>query len=265
MIKSFIRVAREREVIVMSFKFAVEDAKLLKSSVDAIVNLIDEGNLEVGKEGLALRAMDPSQIAMISFLMPKGAFAEYAVAAPARLGLNFDSLSKILGRTRGSERLEVGSEENRLVMRFAAGKRKRSFKVPLLDLPAGAQREPAIAHDAVVKLNGGQFKESLRDAALVSSHVSLEASQHGFNVEVHGDSGDLSVESEKGSEGIIEIKATDGAKATFPLQYLDDIVKACPDSEPLTIHLKSNAPVKIEYLVGSSKLLYYLAPRIDSD
>ena len=55
------------------------------------------------------------------------------------------------------------------------------------------------------------------------------------------------------------------AKATFPLQYLDDIVKACPDPSVLSIYLKSNAPVKIEYEVGSSKLLYYLAPRIDSD
>jgi proliferating cell nuclear antigen len=249
----------------MTFKFAVDDAKSWKSSIDAIVNLIDEGNLEVGKDGITLRAMDPSQIAMISFSMPKGAFIEYSVAATARLGLNFDSLSKILGRTRGSETLEVSGEENKLVLRFASGKRKRSFKVPLLDLPAGAQKEPSIQHDATVKINGGQFKETLRDAALVSSHVSLEAGTEGFIVEVHGDSGDLKVESEKESEEIVEIKASGSSKATFPLQYLEDIVKACPDSSVLSIHLKSNAPVKIEYEVGSSKLSYYLAPRIDSD
>ncbi len=249
----------------MTFKFAVEDAKSWKSSIDAVVNLIDEGNLEVSKDGLTLRAMDPSQIAMISFTMPKGAFVEYSVSASARLGLNFDSLSKILGRTRGSEKLEITGEENKLVLKFASGKRKRSFKVPLLDLPAGAQKEPAIQHDAAVKMNAGQFKETLRDAALVSSHVSLEAGPEGFNVEVHGDSGDLRVENEKESEEIIEIKASGNSKATFPLQYLEDIVKACPDSSALTIHLKSNAPVKIEYEVGSSKLVYYLAPRIDSD
>ena len=61
------------------------------------------------------------------------------------------------------------------------------------------------------------------------------------------------------------MNVTKPARATFPLQYLDDIVKACPDNAPLTIHLKTNAPLKVEYEVESAKVIYYLAPRIDSD
>jgi len=99
----------------------------------------------------------------------------------------------------------------------------------------------------------------------VSSHITLAANPEGFSIEVHGDSSDLTEENEKVGEEIIEMSVTKPSRATFPLQYLDDIVKACPDSSALTIHLKGNAPVKIEYEVGSSKLVYYLAPRIDSD
>lgn len=248
------------------FKFAVDDAKKYKNATDAIVNLIDEGLLEVSSDGLFLRAMDPSQIAMVSFSMPKNSFSDYlAPTPPAKIGLNFDNLSKILSRTRGSEKLEIAKDENKLHLKFIGNKRKRSFKVPILDMPAGTIKEPPIQHDAYVRITGANFKEMLRDASLVSSHITLEATEHGFFMEVHGDSTDLKEENEQASENIVEMKVSKPSKATFPLQYLEDIVKACPDAAVLTVNLASNKPLKIEYEVESAKVVYYLAPRIDSD
>ena len=248
------------------FKFTVDDAKRYKNATDAIVNLIDEGQLEIGKDGLFLRAMDPSQIAMVVFAMPKSAFVEYDAPAPsARVGLNFDNIAKILSRSRGGEKLEISQAENKMQLKFFGDKRKRSFKVPVLDMPAGATKEPSLQHDAEIKVSSSHFKESLRDAALVSSHIALAADENGFSMEVHGDSSDLTEENEKTSEEIIEMKVAKPAKATFPLQYLDDIVKACPENAPILIHLKTNAPLKVEYEVETAKVTYYLAPRIDSD
>lgn len=248
------------------FKFVVDDAKRYKNAIDPIVNLIDEGLLEVGAEGLFLRAMDPSQIAMVSFTMPKSAFVEYSASTPSsKVGLDFDNLSKILSRTRGGEKLEISHEGNKVQLKFVGAKRKRSFKVPVLEMPAGATKEPAIQHDAMIKVSSSHFRESLRDCALVSSHITLSATSEGFSIEVHGDSSDLTEESEKQSEEIIEMKVDKPAKATFPLQYLDDIVKAAPDNAAIMIYLKTNAPLKVEYEVESAKVTYYLAPRIDSD
>ena len=248
------------------FKFTVEDAKRYKNATDAIVNLIDEGIMEVREDGLFLRAMDPSQIAMVSFAMPKTAFAEFEAPTPsAKVGLNFDAIAKILSRTRGAEKLQISQEGNKFQLKFVGQGKKRSFKVPILDMPAGVAKEPTITHDAVIKVSSSHFRESLRDATLVGSHISLEANEAGFSIEVHGDTSDLTEENEKTGAVIMEMTVTKPARATFPLQYLDDIVKACPDNSPLTIHLKTNAPLKVEYEVESAKVVYYLAPRIDSD
>ncbi len=248
------------------FRFLVEDAKRFKSAVDAIVNLIDEGPLEVGPGGLTLRAMDPSQIAMVSFAMPKTSFVEYDAPNPVRVGLNFDNLSKFLSRARGGEKLEVAHEENKVVLKFTAGKRKRSFKIPVLEMAGGASREPNVQADASVKMMGGTMKETLRDAALVSTHISVEMSDSSLRFYGKGDSADFDMEHESGSDELIELKAgAHPSKATFPLQYLEDIVKACPDAAPISVNLKSNAPVKIEYEVEGAKLTYYLAPRIETD
>jgi len=245
------------------FEIEVEDARFWKECIDAIVNLIDEGVLEVKPEGIFLKAMDPSQIAMVSFSVPSKSFASYKADSVERIGINFDNLAKILARTRGKERLKIAREENKLDLDFV-GESMRKFKIPLLDLSAGPQKEPKIEYDAAVKINGGQFKEILRDASLISSHLALEATEAGFFVEARGDAADLRIENGKTAQMISEMSVKKPARATFPLQFLDDIAKACPNDALLTLHLKTNAPIKVEYMIGDASLIYYLAPRIEA-
>jgi proliferating cell nuclear antigen len=60
-------------------RLVVQDAPALKSVIDCIASLVEEGQFEVKADGLHLMAMDPSQISMVSFSMPKSAFVEYNV------------------------------------------------------------------------------------------------------------------------------------------------------------------------------------------
>lgn len=247
------------------FRFVIEDAKKFKSAIDAIVNLIDESTLEVTTDGLELKSMDPSQIAMVCFSMPKEAFVEYEVQNPMRVGLNFSNLSKILARSKANEKIEILLEENKISIIFSGGKKRRSFKLPVLEMPASISREPNMQPDMTIKMLGGVLKDGLKDASLVSTHVTMNANEEGFRIDVKGDSSDLVVEQQKDSEDIIDITGTAASKSTFPLQYLEDITKACPDTNPITLMLKSDAPIKIEYEVEGAKMRYFLAPRIETD
>ncbi len=53
------------------FKLKVSDAKLLRDMATAISILVDEATFKIDAEGLKLRAMDPSRVAMIDFEWPK--------------------------------------------------------------------------------------------------------------------------------------------------------------------------------------------------
>ena len=53
------------------FKLKVSDAKLLRDMATAISILVDEATFKIDPEGLKLRAMDPSRVAMIDFEWPK--------------------------------------------------------------------------------------------------------------------------------------------------------------------------------------------------
>ncbi len=246
-------------------KIVVADAPDLKSAIDSVASIVEEGVFEIKKDGVHLKAMDPSQISMISFSMPKEMFLEYDVEEEKKIGLDIGQLSSVLSRGSRGERAELGVEDGRFTIKFSGEKKKRTFKILILDIGEGMQKEPKIEFGNFVKINANAFKEVLKDAKLVSSHIRLSLSQSAFVAEVKGDSGDVRAEFEKDSAEITEIKTGGEARATFPLQYLEDIAKASPANEVITIYIETDRPLKINYKILGSEVKYYLAPRIESE
>ncbi len=246
-------------------KFVVQDAPALKSAIDTVVCLVEEGQFEVKKEGLYLKAMDPSQISMVSFTMPKEAFVEYSINEETKIGVDINQLANVLARGKKGEKAELSIEEGRLVIRFYGEKHKRTFKVPLIETGERVQREPKIEFSNFATVKADAIKETLKDAKLISSHVRLQLSPEQFVVDVRGEGGDVKAEFDKGSEEVGDINTKKGARATFPLQYLEDMVKATSSNSTVKINLETDRPLKLEYEVDGAKVVYYLAPRIETE
>jgi len=246
-------------------KLVVQEAPALKAAIDSIVSLVEEGQFEVKQDGLHLRAMDPSQISMVSFTMPKSAFVEYSITEERKIGIDINQLSNVLARGKRGEKAELSLEDGRLAVKFFAEKKKRMFKIPLIEIGEGLSREPKIDYTSYVKINADALKETLKDAKLVSSHVKLLMDNNTFFVEVRGENGDVKEEFEAGGGEVSEIKTEKGARATFPLQYLEDMVKATSASSVVTLNLETDRPMKLQYEVEGAKVTYYLAPRIETD
>ena len=156
-------------------------------------------------------------------------------------------------------------EEGRLILKFYADKRRKTFKVPLIETGERLQKEPKIEFKSHVKIRADALKEALKDAKLVSSHVRLVLAPKEFIVEVRGDSGDVREEFELGGNEIKEIKTDGGARATFPLQYLEDMIKATNASSDIMLNIETDKPMRMEYEIEGAKVVYYLAPRIETE
>jgi proliferating cell nuclear antigen len=246
-------------------KLVVQDAPALKSAIDSIVCLVEEGQFELGKDGLYLKAMDPSQISMVSFKMPKEAFVEYNVPEEMKLGVDISQLASVLSRGKRGEQAELSIEEGRLIVRFRGEKHKRTFKIPLIETGDRVQKEPKIEFSNYADVKADAIKETLKDAKLISSHVRLQLTPEQFVVDVRGENGDVKAEFDKGSDEVIEINTKAGAKATFPLQYLEDMVKASSSTSIVRVNLETDRPLKLEYDIEGAHVVYYLAPRIETE
>lgn len=246
-------------------KLVVQEAPALKAAIDSIVCLVEEGQFDVKGDGLLLKAMDPSQISMISFSMPKAAFIEYNVPEETKIGVNIGQLAEVLSRGKKGERSELSVEEGRLVIKFYGEKHRRMFKIPLIETGDRVQREPKIEFKNTAKIRADAFKETLKDAKLISSHVRLQLTEEQFIMDVRGENGDVRAEFEKGSPDVLELQVKENAKATFPLQYLEDMVKATSSASVISISLETDRPLKLEYEVEGARVAYYLAPRIETE
>jgi len=223
----------------------------------------------VDKDAIKLRAMDPSQISMVLFSMDKSEFTDYKVDSKTKVGINLERLSKILGRSRITDRVRIVSEPGKLNITFEGKKSKRTFTLPIIDVAPGPSKELKVDYTATVTMRGGLFKDVLKDALLVSPHLLLVADEDTFKAEANGDTGDFTLEYE---EGEVELQVSRITSAVFSTEYLDDMTRGCDEDTKITIQMGAPTPsdsrpkpMRLEYHLGKATFTYYLAPRIESD
>lgn len=245
------------------FDIKIDDARYWKSIINSIVALIDEGSLNITKEGVSLKAMDPSGISMVSFSMPNKAFSKYTVDKSISVGLNLDNLSKVLSSSRSGEQLVMKEANGKFDMEFTAQNSKRRYKLPIIDVGKEPEKEPKIEFESFVELKSDSFKEILKDATLLSSYVGFKADKNSFMVLAKGDAGELEEEHLDSTDIIKKMEVSKATSATFNLEYLERIVGGCPVDSSITLHMKNDEPLKINYEIGEASLVYYLAPYIE--
>lgn len=245
------------------FEIKIDNAKYWKDCVAAIVGLVDEGLFTITKEGISLKAMDPSSISMISFTMPNKAFSKFSIEKNAGVGLNIENLNKILSRTRDGEALVMKDVDNKLSMEFIGQGSRRRYKLQMIDVKKSVEKEPNIEFDAAVEINGEPFKDIVKDASLISSYISFKAAKDQFSVSARGDSGELE-ELHDADGGIMrKMDAKKNAESTFNLEFLENMVRSCPAGSNISLSLKSNEPLRMKYNIGDSEVVYFLAPYME--
>lgn len=246
------------------FEIKIDDARYWKNCVDSIVSLIDEGSFNISKEGISLKAMDPSGISMISFFIPNKAFAKYEIDKSVAVGLNLENFGKILASSRGEEQLVMKENENKFVVEFIGKNSRRRYRLPMIDVKKDPDKEPKIEFDSVVEIKADPLKEILKDANLLSTHVGFKTDKDSFVVVAKGDAGELEEEHMNNAEVIKKINAHKTASATFNLDYLERMISACPSNSTMVLSIKSEEPIKIDYRIGDANVSYFLAPYMES-
>jgi proliferating cell nuclear antigen len=249
------------------FKLKVSDSRLLRDMATAISILVDEATFQITPEGLKLRAMDPSRVAMVDFEWPKTVFDEYFCSEPAKMCINISELLKLLKRVGKDEVVELALDERtgRLQVRIT-GKYTRNFTMPTLEASEEEVPTPKITFNVTVKATTEGLRQAIEDAELVSDHVRLEADAEKLVFQAAGDIMGATIEIKKGSDALLDLEAREPSKATFSLSYLSQIVKASSaTSDIATLEFSTDMPIKLDFQQAKGgKLVFYLAPRIET-
>jgi proliferating cell nuclear antigen len=250
------------------FKLKVTDAKLLRDMGTAISILVDEATFKIDPDGLKLRAMDPSRVAMIDFEWPKTIFEQYEANEPSKMCINISELLKLLKRAGKDESVELSLDDKagKLQVKIM-GKYARNFTMPTLEASEEEVPTPKITFNVKAKTTTQGLSQAIEDAQLVSDHVKIEADSEKLTLNAAGDLMGANIVLQKGSDALLDLEVKEPSKATFSLSYLSEIIRAAAaTSEIATLEFSSDMPVRIDFQqTKEGKLTFFLAPRIETE
>ncbi len=246
------------------FEIKMDDARYWKNCIDSIVSLIDEGTFTISKDGISLKAMDPSGISMVSFTIPNKAFSKFDVDKQTVVGLNIENLSKIMASSRNGEQLLMKDSGNKITIEFIGQTSKRRYKLPILDVRKDPEKEPKVAFESLVEVKSDSLKEIVKDASLLSTYVGFKTDKNSFVVLAKGDAGELEEEHMNNADAVKKLDVTKPSQATFNLEYLERMISAAPAGSNVSLSIKTEEPIKVEYKIGEAAVSYFLAPYMEN-
>ena len=252
----------------MKMKFKVKDGTQLRTLVGAIQILSDEAELKLNGDGVRIRQMDPSRVAMVDLFWPKTAFEEYtAPKEHEKVRLNLAELMKLLKRAGKDEpvELELDSKTGRVQVRIT-GKYARHFTLPSLEADQEDLPMPKVTFNVKAKLTTEGIKQAIEDTQLVSDHVKIQAEKESLKLLASGDLMSADIVLKKGSDVMLDIAVKEESKATYSLSYIKDMITfASAFSSVASLEFSSDMPAKIDCENQGITLMYFMAPRIETE
>jgi len=257
----------------MALEAQLQQSVLLKKVVDAMKDLCKDVNFDCSEKGIQVQSMDSSHVALVSLLLRESAFSEFKCERSTSLGMNVDSLAKILKMCGPSDSLKLRwqSEADTVSFQCEGGDdRIADFDLKLMQIESEHMEIPEQQYKVVAKLPSAEFQKICRDLKEFGETMQVKAGKDGLTFSVQGDLGAGNVmlkprESEKPEERVA-LKVDEPVTATFALRYLVNFSKAAPLCGAVELGLGPDAPLLVKYELETTEnghLQFYLAPKID--
>jgi len=245
-------------------RFSLPDAKLWRYILDAISALVDEASIRAGPDGMRVRALDPSHVALINLELKPEAFTEYECSEETSIGLSLPEMLKLMKNVKGGESMTAILEEGKRLRIEFTGEYKRTIRLPSLDLTV--EEIPTLKVDFTVRarLVSRSLRATVKEAEAIAETVRFKAAKDKLMVSAKGEVSALDIEYTVGSEALLELDVREEAEASYNVEFLSEIVDSgYKIADIVDLEYASNMPLKLTFSLVNGKVEYYLAPYVE--
>jgi len=236
----------------------IEEPKLFSDVISIISDLVTEVRIKVNTEGLRIVAIDPANVALVSFKLPASAFSAFEPAEES-IGISLDSLKSVLRRAGVGSSLVMQSEENRLKITIF-DKIKRVFNIAMIDIEAEEKAVPNLEFNSRIEISTRDFLDSVEDCSIVADSCSFTTKDGKFAIEAKG------LHSARSEFSGDEAKIDGGdSRSKYSLEYLQKFVKAVKIADKVMIGFSDDYPLKLDFKTPDAELVFVLAPRVETE
>jgi len=236
----------------------LDKPKILSDAIGIISEIVSEVRIKLLEDGMSIVAVDPANVAMILFKLPRQSFSQYETGNES-WGINLSDLKNVLKRATGSSSIVFEQEENRLKITIY-DKIKRIFNLSLIEIEGEDKKEPELKFACKVEMSSMNFTQAIEDCSIVADSCSLVAGEGFFIIEGQG-----SLNSARAEFSGDEAKISGIAKSKYSLEYLMKFVKGAKVSDKVVINISDDYPLRLDFPGDIMGLGFILAPRVDND
>lgn len=172
------------------FEARLGQASLLKKILESLKDLVTDANFDCSATGIALQAMDSSHVSLVSMLLQAEGFENYRCDRGLQLGINLNSMAKILKCAGNDDSVTLKSKEEGDTVNFTfenpstfllvtspynwslfflplEQSKLSEFELKLLEIDADALGIPDTEYQAVIKMPASEFQRICRDLTIL--------------------------------------------------------------------------------------------------
>ena len=236
----------------------LDNPKVLSEVISIISELVTEVKIKFDDKGMGIVAIDPANVAMVNFRLPKSAFSEYESGKEV-LGINLDNFKAVLRRAKANSILIMESQETTLKIDIL-DKVKRTFQLALIDIESEDKEPPKLEFLSQIQMSPSDLVDAIDDCLIVADSCTFNSTSDTFVIEASG------LNSARAEFSSDEVKIISGnSKAKYSLEYLQKFVKGSKISDRVFINFSGDHPVKVEFKQDNFDLAFILAPRVENE
>jgi len=237
----------------------VDNPALMIKAIDVISELVTEVRMKVSDSGININAIDPANVAMVGFLLPKSSFSQFETG-PEVLGINLDSLKKILRRCSTGSSVIFEKRGNLLSIQIQ-DRIKRNFTLNLIEVEREEKEIPNLKFTTAVKMNSVDFVDSVEDCAVVADACSFLIKEGRFVMEARGLNSARSEFSGDEAEITTEVAS---CKSRYSIEYLQKFAKGSKLFDQTILKFSDDHPLRMDLKSENLELSFILAPRVET-
>lgn len=233
----------------------------MKTIVETLGVVVEEARLDFKENGLFVRVVDPSHVAMIKMEVDSAAFDTWEVDE-TNLGLEIRKLKDMLS-LGATDMVDLTYNDDTGTATVNIGRIDRNIR-PLDNSTLNPPNVPDLELPCGVTISGAELAQALRAGRQVGELVTLSLDDNKFSVNVK-QIDEVHVEFTK--EDLVALDCGQAAKSQYSLSYLIPLSKVFQGIENVNVRFGENFPLKLnfDFADGAGTVEYFLAPRVEND
>ena len=236
----------------------LDEPRLLGDAIDIISNIVVEVRFKLLDDGLSVVAVDPANVALVIFRLPKESFSEYS-SGDNVWGVNLGDLKKIMKRASGAASVTLEEVEGKLKITIF-DKVKRNFSLALIEVRGEDKDIPELNFAARVEMDARDFAQAVEDASIVADSCAFILKDNVFAVEGNGSLNSARAEFAGG-----DLEIFGEGRSKYSLEYLMKFIKGSKISENVVVNFSDDYPLRLDFPGERMGIGFILAPRVEND